>query len=169
MDYKVSPALCLDFDGTIRYSRHGKFINRPADIVLFDGVEEKIWEYRDNGYLIFGITNQGGIAFGIRSVSDDQVILDATRALFKRDPFHIIRVCYHHPDGKFEPYNHRSLLRKPDIGMLALCEADAWEKGHIVDWDASLFVGDRPEDELCSRNAGIGFRWADDFFGRKEE
>lgn len=166
---KIRPALCLDFDGTIRYSKSGKFISEPNDIALFEGVEAKVWEYRKDGFLIFGVTNQGGVAYGIKSVKDDMVQLDATIALFNKNPFHIIQTCYHHPGGRIEPYNHRSLLRKPHIGMLALCEADAWNHGgYIVDWDGSLFVGDRPEDELCSRNAGIAFRWADDFFGREK-
>lgn len=165
---KVRPALCLDFDGTIRYSRTGEFINSPDDVVLFEGVEEKIWEYRKEGYLIFGITNQGGIAYGIKSPEEDQDILDATLHLFDKHPFHIVRTCYHHPEGRVEPYNHRSLLRKPEIGMLVLCEVDAWEKGYIVDWEGSLFVGDRQEDKLCAKNAGIAFRWADDFFGREK-
>ena len=34
--YKVHPALFLDLDGTIRYSKNGKFINHPEDIELFE-------------------------------------------------------------------------------------------------------------------------------------
>ena len=32
-----------------------------------------------------------------------------------------------------------------------------------IDWDKSLFVGDRPEDEQCANNAGIPFRYIDNF------
>lgn len=165
----LRPALCLDLDGTIRYSKTGKFISSPDDIALFDGVEKKIWEYRKEGCLVFGITNQGGVAFGIKSVADCEAELAATLALFNKNPFHVVKVCYHHPYGKVEPYNHQSLLRKPDIGMLVLCEVGERRKGYIVDWDRSLFVGDRPEDQQCAANARIDFKWADDFFGRTEE
>ncbi len=165
MPDKVLPALCLDLDGTIRYSKSGKFISGPDDIALFEGVEEKIWQYRHNGYLIFGITNQGGVAYGLKTPADNMAEIDATIALFNKNPFHIIKESYHHPNGKVEPYNHRSLLRKPDIGMLVLCEVEAWDKGYIVDWDNSLFVGDRPEDQACAEKAGIAFQWADTFFG----
>jgi len=163
---KVAPALCLDLDGTIRYSKNGEFVNKPEDVALFEGVESKLWEYRNKGYLIFGITNQGGVAYGFKTNEDHHRELDAMLALFFENPFHIIKSCFHHPSGKVEPYNHRSLLRKPDIGMLALCEVEAFEAGYIVDWDNSLFVGDRPEDEQCAKNASIAFRWANEFFGR---
>lgn len=86
---------------------------------------------------------------------------------WKLYPFHIVKQCYHHPQGKVEPYNHRSLLRKPDIGMLAIAEVDAYKAGVVVDWDNSLFVGDRPEDEECAKRAGIRFIWADEFFERQ--
>lgn len=163
---RVSPALCLDLDGTVRYSKSGKFINGPDDIALFRGVEQHIWDYRNKGFLIFGITNQGGAAYGLKSPADHMVEIEATLTLFNKNPFHIIKSCYHHPGGKVEPYNHRSLLRKPNIGMLALCEVEAWEKGYIIAWDDSIFVGDRPEDQQCAENAGIAFQWADKFFGR---
>lgn len=165
---QVRPALCLDLDGTIRYSKNGEFINKPEDVALFEGVESKLWEYRAKGYLIFGVTNQGGVAYGFKSPDDERREIEATLALFFRNPFHFIKSCFHHPAGRVEPYNHRSLLRKPDIGMLALCEVEAFEAGYIVDWDKSLFVGDRPEDEQCAKNAGIAFQWADDFFNRGE-
>lgn len=163
---QVRPALCLDLDGTVRYSKSGEFINRPEDVALFDDVEEKLWQYRNEGYLIFGITNQGGVAYGFKSPQNNDAEIEATCNLFKRNPFHVIKSCLHHPKGTQEPYNHRSLLRKPDIGMLVLCEVDAWEEDYIVNWDKSLFVGDRPEDEECARRAGIEFVWAWDFFGR---
>ena len=164
---KVIPALCLDLDGTVRYSKNGEFINSPDDIALFDGVEEQIWEYRDKGYLILGITNQGGVAFGFKSVSGYDAEIEVMTSLFSRgNPFNIITACFHHEDGTVEPFCHGSLLRKPNSGMLALCEVEAYERGIIVDWDNSIFVGDRPEDEQCAANAGVSFLWANEFFNR---
>lgn len=65
--------------------------------------------------------------------------------------------------GKAEPYNMRSLCRKPDIGMLVVMEGECWNQGYIVDWDKSLFVGDRPEDKECANRAGMKFRHIDSF------
>lgn len=161
---RLKPALCLDLDGTVRYSKNGDFIEKPDDIALFDGVEEKIWEYRNKGYLIFGITNQGGVAYGYKLPADVDAEIEQTCKLFKKNPFHIIKSCLHHPKGTSEPFNHRSLLRKPDIGMLVVCEIEAWDAGYIVDWDNSLFVGDREEDRQCAKNADISFQTAHEFF-----
>jgi D-glycero-D-manno-heptose 1,7-bisphosphate phosphatase len=163
---QLKPALCVDLDGTIRYSLNGDFVNKPEDVALFPDVEEKLWEYRNKGWLIFGITNQGGVAYGFKTPADNDAEIEATCAAFGRNPFHIIKSCLHHPGGTREPYNHRSLFRKPQIGMLAMCEVEAWNNGIIVLWDQSVFVGDRPEDQECAENAGISFMWADDFFGR---
>jgi len=168
-DYKLQPALFLDFDGTIRHSKKGKFINKIEDIALFPDVEEKLWEYRNNGYLILGITNQGGVAFGYKKPDAMLKELQATLDLFQENPFHDVKSSYHHEKGRIEPYNHRSLLRKPDIGMLVQCEIDCFSQGIIIDWDNSLFVGDRPEDEECARRANIQFISAEVFFNREPE
>jgi D-glycero-D-manno-heptose 1,7-bisphosphate phosphatase len=164
---KLAPALCLDLDGTVRYSKNGKFINKPEDIALFDGVEAKLWEYRNNGYVILGISNQGGVAYGIKTPAGEHAELDAMIALFDVCPFHLIKTCWHHPGGKQFPFNHRSLMRKPDYGMLVMCEYELFNAGYVVDWNKSLFVGDRPEDEQCADNASIAFQWAHEFFGRE--
>lgn len=164
----VKPALCLDFDGTIRYSLSGDFIQKIEDIALFDGVEERLWEYRQKGYLLFGITNQAGVAYGYRTLQQVQAEIEATLGLFKNNPFHFVQMSVLHPQGNLSPFNHSTLLRKPEIGMLAVCEAEMFKQGMIVDWEKSLFVGDRPEDQECAQRASIQFAWADQFFGRSD-
>lgn len=167
--HKLVPALCLDLDGTIRRSKTQVFIKDVEDIELIPGIEKIIHKYKDMGYLIFGISNQGGVAHGFKSTEDINDEIEATTNLFENNPFHSISYCFHDNKGSVEPFNHRSLLRKPDIGMLVLAELEAWENGFIVDWDNSLFVGDRPEDEQCAKNAGISFRHADEFLSGPHE
>lgn len=164
--HQLRPALCLDFDGTIRYSKSGqKFIQGPDDIALYPGVEAKLWEYRENGFLICGVSNQGGVAFMIRPQSAIEAEMDATLALFERNPFHAVKWCLHHPKGKHPALGHRSLMRKPDIGMLVMHEFEMFNAGYIIDWANSLFVGDREEDQECANRADIAFEWAGAFFG----
>jgi histidinol phosphatase-like enzyme len=166
---KLMPALCLDLDGTVRRSKTGVFIKDENDIELMPRVEKIIHQYRAFNWLIIGISNQGGVAHGHKRPSHIERELDATLKLFSKNPFHIIKMCYHMEDGKIEPFNHRSLLRKPDIGMLALAEMEAWNAGYMIDWDNSLFVGDRPEDEECAKNARIKFRSIQSFLNEPHE
>jgi D-glycero-D-manno-heptose 1,7-bisphosphate phosphatase len=121
------------------------------------------------GWLIFGVSNQGGVAHNIKTPQQEMEEIDTTLALFQRNPFHIVKTCWYHngPKARHPIFKHRSLFRKPDIGMLAMCEFEAFNAGLIVDWDLSVFVGDRPEDEECAKRAGIDFEWAWDFFGRQ--
>lgn len=164
---EVRPALLIDFDGTIRYSVSGsKFIKNNADIALYEDVEIKLWEYRQKGYLILGVTNQGGVAFGIKTPLEEREEINTTLNLFKNDPFHAVKRCWHHPAGRIFPFNYRSLCRKPDIGMLVQHELTMYEAGYVIDWQNSLLVGDRPEDEECAQRAAIRFEYAWKFFGR---
>ena len=166
---KFTPALCLDLDGTVRKSKTGDFIKDENDIELIPGIEKLIWKYRALGWLILGISNQGGVAHGHKRPSHIERELQATFNLFSHNPFHIVKTCYHMEGGSIEPFNHRSLFRKPDIGMLAMAEYEAWNAGYMIDWDKSVFVGDRPEDEGCAKNAGIKFRHIDDFLNGVHE
>lgn len=166
--FSLTPALCLDLDGTVRYSKNGnRFIEGPSDVAIYSDVESKLWQFRDNGWLIFGISNQGGVAFGHKTWDDAQEEVKTMCFLFAQNPFHSVQQCFHHEGGTVEPYCHRSLFRKPHTGMLAWCEYEAFGSGFIVDWDNSLFVGDRPEDQECAANAGISFQWANVFFERE--
>lgn len=166
---ELKPALCLDFDGTIRKSKSGTFIKDETDIELIPGIEKIIWIYRNMGYLIIGISNQGGVSFGHKSTIGISNELDATLGLFKNNPFHIVKMCYHMEGGSVYPFNTRSLLRKPDIGMLAIAEFDAWNNGFMIDWDKSIFVGDRDEDKKCAENARIRFHHIDEFLSMPHE
>ena len=163
-DHKLVQALCLDWDGTIRRPiSGGTFIKDADDIELIPGIEDRIWQYRDRGYLIIGISNQGAVAHGIKTIEQINAEMDATFKLFKRNPFHSVKMSYHHEQGNIHPYCHRSLLRKPDHGMLAIAEVEAFEHGYVIDWNNSLFVGDMLVDKQCAERAAMHFMWAEDF------
>jgi D-glycero-D-manno-heptose 1,7-bisphosphate phosphatase len=170
---KKQRVLFLDLDGTIRYSKSGEFIESPEDVVVFPDVKAKLREYRDQGYLIFGISNQGGVAFGFKTIDEIMKIEAETLRQLEGEGqnwhrlFDNIEYCFSHPEGTIEPWNCKSLLRKPYVGMLVRIEEWCRQRGYYIDYDQSLFVGDREEDQECARRAGIAFQWADDFFGRK--
>ena len=162
--YTVAPALCLDLDGTVRRSKSGKqFHEGLDDIELMPGIERIISKYRQMGWLILGISNQAGVAWGYKTPELVHEEMLYTLSLFRENPFHLVKQCYHDGKGHVEPFNYRSLCRKPGIGMLALMECEAFTSGHVIDWDTSIFVGDRPEDEECAKNAGVKFHHIDEF------
>jgi D-glycero-D-manno-heptose 1,7-bisphosphate phosphatase len=167
-DWTLRPVLVLDLDQTVRFNKDDPqgFINSPDEIAIYEGVEAKLWEYRNRGWIIAGVTNQGGVAHGYKpwqSVNDE---LDATSECFESNPFHTMQACWHDPTGNVEPFCHRSVGRKPDVGMLAYIEHELWDERIISDWDHSLVVGDREEDRKLAENAGISFAWAHVFFDR---
>lgn len=162
---KVKPALCLDFDGTIRKSKHGNiFIKDENDIQLMHHIEDKIWDFKNNGFLILGISNQASVAHGYKTPDTVQAEMDKTLILFHKNPFDHVQYCFMDGNGNNKPYNYRSLLRKPELGMLAVMEfLFLSQKNTVIDWDNSIFVGDRPEDEMCAEKSQIKFIHINDF------
>lgn len=161
----MQPALLLDLDGTVRHNPTGKFINQLGQQALLPDVEARIWEYKERGYLVIGVSNQGGVAFGIMTPELEQALVAETRTLFDRDPFDAMFVCYAMPNGKLPQFSYRSLCRKPEYGMLVQAELHFYAQGIIIDWENSLMVGDREEDRAAAQTAGVYYKHAADFFG----
>lgn len=169
--FRVQPLLAMDLDGTVRRSKSGaKFGPTDAgDVELYPDVEAKLWEYRDRGFRVVGVSNQGVVGYGTRTEVEVIAIATATCAAFQRDPFDGIEMAYALPasmGGKVSPFHLRSLRRKPHYGMLVNIERIAYEANVVVDWDNSIFVGDRDEDKQCAEAAGVAFQWAHNFFER---
>lgn len=164
MTHRLQPALCLDLDGTVRRSKSDPegFIKGVADIEIFPEMKKILPLYKQNGWLILGISNQAGVAWGHKTPQQNDSEIVATQSL-TGNVFDVIKCCYHMKGAPHETYGFRSLLRKPDIGMLALLELECFQHGRMVDWDNSIFVGDREEDKGCAENAGIKFIWANEF------
>lgn len=159
----LTKILCLDLDGTVRRSKSGKpFIEGPDDIELMPGITQRIVQYRNLGYIIYGISNQAGVAHGFKTVEQVGAEMKATIKLLDL-PFISIIACPYDAKGKVVGYNWRSLCRKPDYGMLVLVEHELCKRKLAPDWDNSLFVGDRPEDEECAKRAGIPFMHIEEF------
>ncbi|HAA11002.1 MAG TPA: hypothetical protein DCE41_04605 [Cytophagales bacterium] len=164
--YKIQKALFMDLDGTVRRNKKGGFIEKPTDIELIPGVVERIHHYQDQEYLLFAVTNQGGVAAGFKTpqdISDENAemmrLLSLHNVAFDR-----ISIAFTHPEGKVAPYNRHSLMRKPYYGMLAVLEYQYYhEQGTILDLPNSLFVGDMDTDRECAEAAGVPYQDIQDF------
>lgn len=164
-EFRSAPVLVLDLDGTVRFSKNGPFVNKAEDIGIYPDVMPKINAMMEEGFLPIFVTNQGGVAFGYTTVNDVQESVMKTIYLLA-GKVAMAFSAFGHVEGTVEPFRYRSLHRKPEIGMLAMAEAEMMKNNVFPDWDASVMVGDRPEDEECARRAGIRFQWAWEFFNR---
>lgn len=157
--------LYLDLDGTVRHGKNelGHFVNTVADVHVFPEARERMREFKQNGWRIVGITNQGGVALGYMSFEVAQQIQLTTYVACEK-LFDKIMLCVHHPDA-----TNREMAvcwcRKPRIGNIVEAAVrlgyeypDEYYPPHLA-----LFVGDRLEDRECAAGAGIGFMDAKDW------
>jgi len=158
------PVLFLDLDGTVRESASGKkFIKDVNDIKIRPYVLPTLHYYKKKGFAIVAITNQGSIAFGIKTNEDVIAELEKTDALCE-GLFDSMHYCPTHEKGRY-PYDIKSLDRKPHTGMISGAERVLLTQHFTqIDYGKSIFVGDRLEDEECAKRAGIQFIWEYNFF-----
>lgn len=160
--------LLLDCDGTIRQPlSNSKFIQSPLDQQIIEGADKAIAYYSPGEWTILGITNQGGVAAGHKSLSD---CFDEQR--YTLELFPQITAIYFCPDFEGKecwvvnrvsmPLPASSLgyegqeFRKPGPGMLRLA---MWQ--YDISPQHSFYVGDRPEDEEAAMRANVHFMPAD--------
>ncbi|HEU5315461.1 MAG TPA: HAD-IIIA family hydrolase [Chloroflexota bacterium] len=158
-------ALFVDLDGTVRSTKTG----RPHPVKRWDqrirsGVKEKLAEYKEKGYAVVAVTNQGGVAYGLLTEDDVNQINDYLSSRLLPDTFDLILYCPYHPRGRVEKYKKDADCRKPKPGM-------AHEARDTLDLDLSesIMVGDMSTDQEFAQNAGIGtYVEASEFFGRDQ-
>jgi D-glycero-D-manno-heptose 1,7-bisphosphate phosphatase len=158
----VRGALFVDLDGTVRDTRSGRVHPvRPWDQVVLPNVEPRLRAIRAEGFLVVGVTNQGGVAFGYLTEEDVVAINARLGEELLPGLFDEILYCPHHPNGRVPAYRLDCPDRKPNPGM-ALQARD--RRG--IDLATSEMVGDMPADREFAANAGLRrFHWAQEFFG----
>lgn len=160
--------LFLDLDGTVRKPKSAsKFITSFADQQSIPGAQEAIADYASRGYLIVGITNQGGVEAGHKSLESCIAEQQYTLKLFPQ--IHSILFCPDFAGNEcWRCYKDRvwnrsdkypdliGTYRKPLPGMVQhiLISNEVYPEDCFM-------VGDRPEDEGCANAAGVEFLWAD--------
>lgn len=133
-------AVFLDRDGVINdNSRH---VNKSEDLILYQWTTSSIRRLKEAGYLVFVVTNQGGIEMGYFTTEDLSAIHAHMEVLFKEDNTCVdeIAFCPH--------FNKSCECRKPKPGMIL-----ALAQKHNVDLSQSWMVGDRDTDILAGNAA----------------
>lgn len=159
---KATAVLFVDIDSTIRhgYDELSKFVQGPADIVIFPEVVALLRRWKTKGGRIIGVSNQGGIALGLVAANDMRAAMERTHQLTN----HLIdRIywCAHHPRAE-NPEQAVCWARKPSPGMIfkAILDLEHRHPGEFYPEDLALMVGDGTEDRDCATRAGIRFTWA---------
>jgi D-glycero-D-manno-heptose 1,7-bisphosphate phosphatase len=146
----LRPAAFLDRDGTLNHDTG--YVYRIADFRWLPGAVNAVRALNANGYYVFIVTNQSGVARGlynetaIRGLHD--WMNDELRAAGARiDDF---RYCPHHPEASVAAYRTECSCRKPAAGMLLDLMA-AWP----VVREGSIMIGDKDSDAAAGIAAGI--------------
>lgn len=136
----------LDRDGVINevLSERVKFVNKPRDFYLLEGVGEAVKIFNDMGYHVFIVTNQGGIGLGYMKEND----LTAVHSKMQGDLAEFgaviddIAYCPHKPHANCP-------CRKPKPQMIL-----DLAKKYNVDLPTSYMIGDREPDIEAGKQAG---------------
>lgn len=137
------PAIFLDRDGTLNID-HG-YVYEIEKFEFIEGVIEACEKLNKMGYALFIVTNQSGIARGYYT---EEQFLSLTEwmdwSLADRNvEISAVYYCPHSPDSDCE-------CRKPKPGMLLSAQ-----KEFKIDFARSYMVGDKIEDMLAGKAAGI--------------
>ncbi|MDF0556372.1 HAD hydrolase-like protein [Kamptonema sp. UHCC 0994] len=172
----------FDLDGTLRQPKSGaKFINKPDDQEPISGAQEAVKYYSDRGFICIGITNQGGVAAGHKSLESAIEEQRITLQLFPElseiffCPNYEGDICWQlsHDNVPLEFSNPVSgdgstiSCRKPGHGMIAIASSNFCSPEELQ--RDCWMVGDRPEDQQCATSAGINFIWADYLHAKFQE
>ncbi|WP_099159174.1 D-glycero-alpha-D-manno-heptose-1,7-bisphosphate 7-phosphatase [Virgibacillus ndiopensis] len=143
----MDAGMFLDRDGVINevLSQRVRFVNKPNDFYLLEGVGEAIKCFNDMGLKVFVVTNQGGIGLGYMKESAlgavHKKMIDAL-AEFDAE-IEDIAYCPHKP-------HEGCSCRKPKPEMIL----DLAEK-HDIDLAKSYMIGDREPDIEAGKKAGV--------------
>ncbi len=137
-------AVFLDRDGVLNKSIGSRPPNHAGELTLFPGVPQAVALLNEAGFLVFVVTNQGGVGLGYMTLQDLEDIHGKLAAEVAQEGgrFTEIMACIHKPRAG-------CACRKPKPGMiLGLAEK------HNVDLEKSFMIGDRDMDIEAGKAAG---------------
>jgi len=141
----MNKAVFLDRDGVINRDI-SDYTYRLEDFKILEGVIEAMKIFRDKGYKMIVITNQGGIGKKLYTHKDVHILHDHLIKILAAENIHLdeIYYCPHHP------VSSNCLCRKPGSIMIekALARFE-------IDPKQSYFIGDMDRDVEAGINAGV--------------
>lgn len=143
-------AAFFDRDGVLDVDK--SYLYKIEDLKWIDGAKEALAYLTQQGYTIFVVTNQSGIARGYYTVDDmnklhEFMAQQVAAAGGKIEKFYY---CPHLSEGKIAEYAVECDCRKPKPGLILR----AFEE-YDIDRDAAFLIGDKPRDVESAEAAGI--------------
>ncbi len=138
-------AIFIDRDGTINEPPPtGGFVTRARDVRLLPGAAEALRRLKGAGYLLVVFSNQSGVARGVMTLADVEVVNAHLAGLLAEEGAKPdgIYFCPHRSEDGCE-------CRKPKPGMLLRAADDLG-----IDLARSWGVGDAARDLAAARTAG---------------
>jgi D-glycero-D-manno-heptose 1,7-bisphosphate phosphatase len=142
----MNKAVFLDRDGVINRKGSSYYVFREEEFLFNRGVTDALKYFISKGYLLIIITNQGGIARGIFTVTHLEKLHNYMKQQLKALDIELTDIfyCPHHPDVS------TCLCRKP--GTLLFEQAIS---KYDVNPKTSFMIGDSRIDVEASRKVGI--------------
>jgi D-glycero-D-manno-heptose 1,7-bisphosphate phosphatase len=138
----------LDRDGTI--NQEVDYVRSTDEFHLIEGSAPAIRELNEQGWRVFVVTNQSGVARGFLTEAQLAEIHSRLQHVLHEHGASIdaIYYCPHHPDFGKPPYRAVCDCRKPNIGMITRAI-------HEFDLDVLVRTGyGEKELELCRTKGG---------------
>jgi D-glycero-D-manno-heptose 1,7-bisphosphate phosphatase len=133
---KKNRAIFLDRDGIINIERND-YTFRIEDFEFVTGIIESLKKLQNAGFLLIVISNQGGIAKGLYTITDVEIVHKFMNDKLNENGVFLTEVyyCPHYPSiGK-------CICRKPDTVMIEKALAR-----FNISSENSYFIGDRETD-----------------------
>lgn len=142
----MNKAVFLDRDGIVNIEKN--YVYKIEDFEFMPGIFDLCRKYQQEGYLLFIITNQAGIARGYYTEEQYLILTDWMIKQFEEQGILITKVyfCPHHPD-----FTGECECRKPNPGMILQAA-----KEFDIALSDSILIGDKESDIEAGERAGIG-------------
>lgn len=152
-DY-TNRAIILDYDGTLRTTiSNDIYPTRTSDIRILPNRAEVLRRYRDNGYLLLGVSNQSGVDKGTFLKSTVDQCFVKTNELLNLEIDYMY--CPHHS------FPISCYCRKPMPGL-----GVHFIEKYKLDPKQCIMVGDMTSDKTFAARSGFSYQHPDQFFQR---
>jgi len=145
----MQAAVFLDRDGVLLYDRG--YLARLEDLRWYSCAIEAVRSLNRAGFLVFVLTNQGGIGLGLYSERFVRATHDVMAKSLDAGGAHVDEwfFCPHHPRAIIDDLRITCDCRKPGPGMVR-----AAQSRRAIDLTRSFVVGDKATDMGLAQRVG---------------